>query len=78
MNIHIEADNGDLAESKLLPGDPLRAKWIAETFLQDTICYNKVRGMLGFTGTLNRKRISVEETGMGIPLPPDILSRAYK
>lgn len=67
MSVHIEAKKGEIAESILLPGDPLRAKWIAETFLEDVICYNKVRGMLGFTGTYKGKRVSVQGTGMGIP-----------
>lgn len=51
MSVHIEAKQGEIAESILLPGDPLRAKYIAETFLEDVTCYNNVRGMLGFTGT---------------------------
>ncbi len=67
MSIHIEAKKGDIAETVLLPGDPLRAKWIAETFLENSVCYNEVRGMLGFTGTYNGKRVSVQGTGMGIP-----------
>ena len=67
MSVHIDAKKGDVAESILLPGDPLRAKWIADTFLEDVICYNKVRGMLGFTGTYKGKRVSVQGTGMGIP-----------
>ncbi|WP_396602022.1 purine-nucleoside phosphorylase [Algibacter sp. R77976] len=67
MSIHIEAKKGDIAETVLLPGDPLRAKWIAETFLQDAFCYNDVRGMLGFTGFYKGKRVSVQGTGMGIP-----------
>ena len=67
MSIHIEAKKGDIAETVLLPGDPLRAKWIAETFLQDYTCYNEVRGMLGFTGFYKGKRVSVQGTGMGIP-----------
>jgi len=67
MSTHIQAKKGDIAESILLPGDPLRAKWIAETFLEDAVCYNKVRGMLGFTGTYKGKRVSVQGTGMGIP-----------
>jgi purine-nucleoside phosphorylase len=50
-----------------LPGDPLRAKYIAETFLEDVFCYNEVRGMLGFTGTYKGERISVQGTGMGVP-----------
>jgi purine-nucleoside phosphorylase len=67
MSNHIEAKKGEIAESVLLPGDPLRAKWIAETFLKDPVCYNEVRGMLGFTGTFKGQRISVQGTGMGIP-----------
>ncbi|MDO4535013.1 MAG: purine-nucleoside phosphorylase [Clostridium perfringens] len=67
MSVHIEAKKGQIAETILLPGDPLRAKFIAETFLEDVICYNNVRGMLGFTGTYKGKRISVQGTGMGIP-----------
>lgn len=67
MSTHIEAKQGEIAESVLLPGDPLRAKWIAETFLEDAICYNEVRGMLGYTGTFQGKKISVQGTGMGIP-----------
>lgn len=67
MSIHIEAKQGEIAETVLLPGDPLRAKYIAETFLEDATCYNNVRGMLGFTGTYKGKRVSVQGTGMGIP-----------
>lgn len=67
MSVHIDAKKGDIAETVLLPGDPLRAKWIAETFLEDYTCYNDVRGMLGFTGTYQGKLVSVQGTGMGIP-----------
>ena len=67
MSIHINAPEGAIAESVLLPGDPLRAKFIAETFLEDAVCYNEVRGMYGFTGTYKGKKISVQGTGMGIP-----------
>ncbi|CAA0208443.1 purine-nucleoside phosphorylase [Tenacibaculum maritimum] len=67
MSIHIKAKKGDIAETVLLPGDPMRAKWIAETFLENPTCYNDVRGMLGFTGIYQGKRISVQGTGMGIP-----------
>ncbi|MEL0456011.1 purine-nucleoside phosphorylase [Flavobacteriaceae bacterium SZ-1-7] len=67
MSIHIEAKKGDIAESVLLPGDPMRAKWIAETFLDDHFCYNDVRGMLGFTGYYHGKKVSVQGTGMGVP-----------
>ncbi|ARK31202.1 purine-nucleoside phosphorylase [Halalkalibacter krulwichiae] len=67
MSVHIGAKQGDIAETILLPGDPLRAKYIAETFLEGAVCYNEVRGMLGFTGTFQGKRISVQGTGMGVP-----------
>jgi len=67
MTPHISAQIGDIAESILLPGDPLRAKWIAETFLENPECFNEVRGMLGFTGTYNGQKISVMGTGMGMP-----------
>ena len=67
MSIHIKAKKGEIAETVLLPGDPLRAKWIAETFLEDSFCYNDVRGMLGFSGTFNGQKVSVQGTGMGIP-----------
>ena len=67
MSIHINAKPGEVAETVLLPGDPLRAKWIAETFLNDVFCYNDVRGMFGYTGTYNNQRVSVQGTGMGIP-----------
>lgn len=67
MSVHIGAKENEIAETILLPGDPLRAKYIAETFLEDVICYNEVRNMLGFTGTYKGKRVSVQGTGMGIP-----------
>lgn len=67
MSTHINAPQGAIAENILLPGDPLRAKFIAETFLEDVTCYNNVRGMFGYTGTYKGKRISVQGTGMGIP-----------
>ncbi|MCF8273229.1 MAG: purine-nucleoside phosphorylase [Flavobacteriaceae bacterium] len=67
MSVHIEAKKGDIAETILLPGDPLRAKWIAETFLENPVCFNKIRGMYGFTGTYQGKTISVMGTGMGVP-----------
>ena len=67
MSPHIEAKPGEIAESVLLPGDPMRAKWIAETFLENAKCYNDVRGMFGYTGTFKGKPISVQGTGMGIP-----------
>ena len=67
MSTHINAPDGAIAEAVLLPGDPLRAKFIAENFLTDAKCYNEVRGMFGYTGTYNRKRVSVQGTGMGQP-----------
>jgi purine-nucleoside phosphorylase len=67
MSTHIEAKPGEIAESVLLPGDPMRAKWIAETFLENAKCYNDVRGMFGYTGAYQGKQISVQGTGMGIP-----------
>ncbi|MBU2952035.1 purine-nucleoside phosphorylase [Tamlana agarivorans] len=67
MSVHIEAKKGEIAETILLPGDPLRAKWIAETFLEDPVCFNKVRNMFGYTGSFEGKKISVMGTGMGIP-----------
>ena len=67
MSIHIGAKKGDIAETVLLPGDPLRAKFIAENLFQDVQCYTQVRGMLGFTGLYNGQRVSVQGTGMGLP-----------
>lgn len=67
MSVHIAAKNGEIADTILLPGDPKRAKWIAENFLENAVCYTDIRGMLGFTGTYKGKRISVQGTGMGIP-----------
>lgn len=67
MSIHIGAKPGDIAETILLPGDPLRAKYIADTYLENVVQYNNVRGMLGFTGTYKGKRLSVQGTGMGVP-----------
>ncbi|WP_433792544.1 purine-nucleoside phosphorylase [Actinoplanes sp. CA-252034] len=67
MSVHIGGKPGDIAERVLLPGDPMRAKWIAETFLEDAVCYTQVRGMLGFTGTWQGVRVSVQGSGMGMP-----------
>lgn len=64
---HNEAKEGEIAKTVLMPGDPLRAKFIADTFLEDVVCFNKVRNMLGFTGTYHGKRVSVMGGGMGIP-----------
>ena len=67
MSTHIAAKPGEIAETILLPGDPLRAKWIAETFLEDAQLYSSVRNMFGFTGTYQGHRVSVQGTGMGAP-----------
>lgn len=67
MSVHIGAKENEIAETVLLPGDPLRAKYIAETFLENPVCYNEVRNMFGYTGTYKGKRISVQGTGMGVP-----------
>lgn len=64
---HIEAKAGDFAKTVLMPGDPLRAKYVAETFLEDTVLVNQVRGINGFTGTYKGKRVSVMASGMGMP-----------
>lgn len=65
--VHIGAKKEDIAETVLMPGDPLRAKFIAEKFLENVVQYNTVRGMLGFTGTYKGKKVSVQGSGMGIP-----------
>jgi purine-nucleoside phosphorylase len=67
MSVHIEAKKGEIAETILLPGDPLRAKWIAETYFDNPVCINKVRNMFGYTGTYKGKRVSTMGTGMGVP-----------
>lgn len=67
MSTHIAAEPGQIAEDVLLPGDPMRAQWIAETFLDDVECYTRTRGMLGFTGTFEGRRVSVQGSGMGMP-----------
>lgn len=64
---HIEAQLGEIAETILLPGDPLRAKYIAENFLTDCVQFNKVRNMFGYTGYYEGKKVSVMGTGMGMP-----------
>lgn len=64
---HIEAKKGDIAKVVLMPGDPLRAKFIAETFLEDVVQFNGVRNMFGFTGTYKGKKVSVMGSGMGMP-----------
>jgi purine-nucleoside phosphorylase len=67
VSTHIGARPGDIAPLVLLPGDPLRAKWIAETFLEDAKLYTEVRGMYGYTGTWRGHRVSVQGSGMGQP-----------
>src|SRR2546423_8666124 len=67
MPIHLRAEPGDYAEACLLPGDPLRAKYIAETYFEGAKQANSERGLLGYTGTYNGKRVSVQGTGMGCP-----------
>ncbi|HQR27867.1 MAG TPA: purine-nucleoside phosphorylase [Nocardioides sp.] len=67
MSTHIGAAPGDIAPTVLMPGDPLRARWIAETFLDDARCYSEVRGMYGYTGTWRGQRVSVQGSGMGQP-----------
>mgnify|MGYP003498960206 FL=1 len=67
MSTHINAPDGAIAPRVLLPGDPLRAKFIAENFLENAVCYNEVRGMYGFTGSYNGVKVSVQGSGMGQP-----------
>jgi purine-nucleoside phosphorylase len=67
VSIHIAAEPGDVAPTVLLPGDPLRAEWIAQSYLDDVTCYSRTRNMLGFTGSYQGRRISVQGTGMGQP-----------
>ena len=67
MSIHIGAKEGQIAQTILLPGDPLRARHFAKTLLEDTECFNEVRGMLGYTGSYGGKRVSVMGSGMGMP-----------
>ena len=64
---HIKATEGQIAKTVLMPGDPLRAKFIAEKYLSDVVCFNEVRNMLGFTGTYKGKKVSVMGSGMGMP-----------
>lgn len=67
MSVHNAAAEGQIAESVLVAGDPLRAKFISENYLTDVFCYNKVRNMFGYTGLYKGKRISVQGSGMGMP-----------
>lgn len=66
-SLHIDAELGDIAETVFLPGDPLRAKYIAENYLDDAVCFNKTRNMFGYTGYYKGRRVSVMGTGMGMP-----------
>ena len=67
MTVHIGAKPGEIADTVLMPGDPLRAKWAAETFLENPVCVNEVRGMLGFTGTWRGHPVTIHGSGMGMP-----------
>ena len=67
MTFHIGAKPGEIAETVLLPGDPYRARWAAQTFLKDAVLVNEVRGMLGYTGTWNGHRVTIHGSGMGMP-----------
>lgn len=67
MTFHIGAKPDDIAPTVLMPGDPYRAKWAAETFLKNAVCVNQVRGMLGFTGTWHGHRVTIQGSGMGMP-----------
>ncbi len=67
MTIHIGAKPGEIAETVLMPGDPLRAKWAAERFLDNPVCVNEVRGMLGYTGMWRGNRVTIHGSGMGMP-----------
>ena len=67
MSTHIDAPKGAIADVVLLPGDPLRAQYIAEHFLEKAVRYNTVRNAFGYTGTFEGRQVSVQATGMGIP-----------
>ncbi len=67
MSLHIGAEKGQIAETVLMPGDPLRAEWAAHKFLENVECVNRVRGMLGFTGTWRGNRVTIQGSGMGMP-----------
>ena len=67
MSFHIGAKPGDIAETVLLPGDPYRARWAAQNFLENPVLVNEVRGMLGYTGTWKGHRVTIHGTGMGMP-----------
>ena len=67
MTVHIGANKGEIAQTVLMPGDPYRARWAAETFLENVKLVNEVRGMLGFTGTWRGNPVSIQGSGMGMP-----------
>lgn len=67
MSLHLGALPGEIADRVLLPGDPLRAKWMAEKFLENPVCYSQVRNICGYTGTFQGQRVSIQGTGMGAP-----------
>ena len=67
MSTHIGAEKDAVASKVLLPGDPLRAEYIAKTYLKEVVCYNKVRGMYGFSGLYKGERVSIQGSGMGMP-----------
>ena len=67
ISIHLNAKEGQISEKVLMPGDPLRAKYIADTFLENVECHNTVRGMYGYTGTYKGHKISIQSSGMGTP-----------
>jgi purine-nucleoside phosphorylase len=78
MSFHIAAKPGEIAEAVLLPGDPLRAKFVAENYLDGPVLYTEVRNMLGYTGTYKGKRVSVQGTGMGIPSVSIYINELFK
>ncbi|MDR2019536.1 MAG: purine-nucleoside phosphorylase [Treponema sp.] len=78
MSIHIAAKPGEVAGAVLLPGDPLRARFIAENFLENPFCYTEVRNMLGYTGVYKGKKVSVQGTGMGIPSVSIYMNELFK
>lgn len=78
MSIHIGAQKGEIAKAVLLPGDPLRAKFIAENFLEKAVRYSEVRNMLGYTGLYKGKKVSVQGTGMGIPSISIYMNELFK
>ena len=67
MTIHIGAEPGQIAKTVLMPGDPMRAKWAAETFLDNAVCVNDIRGMYGFTGSWQGHPVTIQGSGMGMP-----------